>query len=241
MIRQVEIYHSNSRQGLPEFYLYKKDIFLYRTGPWNGVGFSGMPTMQYWNYVVNFIQNRVEVAYSFKVTNNSIHTRITLTPEGLLQMFTWIPTSSEWNLFWILPTEDCDIYGICGSYSYCDTKTSPKCNCIRGIAPMNATAWALGETFRGCVRKSRLSCHRDGFCLMKNMKLPETSKAIVDKRIGLKECEQRCSKDCNCTGFANMDIRNGGSGCVIWTGEFRDMRNCVAGGQDLYVRIGLYN
>ena len=62
-------------------------------------------------------------------------------------------------------------------------------------------------------------CHGDGFfLLMKRMRMPETSTPIVDQTIGLNECKERCSKDCNCTGFANKDIQNGGSGCVIWTG-----------------------
>jgi len=85
-------------------------------------------------------------------------------------------------------------------------------------------------------------CHGDGFfLLMKRMRMPETSTPIVDQTIGLNECKERCSKDCNCTRFANKDIRNSGSGYVIWTGELIGMRNYVAGGQDLYVKIGLYN
>ncbi|KAL1204737.1 S-locus-specific glycoprotein [Cardamine amara subsp. amara] len=80
-------------------------------------------------------------------------------------MYIWSSTSSGWNLFWILPNGECDLYKICGSYSYCDMKTSPTCNCIRGFAPRNATAWALGDTFYECVRQSRLSCRRDGGAL----------------------------------------------------------------------------
>ncbi|KAJ4871625.1 Receptor-like serine/threonine-protein kinase SD1-6 [Raphanus sativus] len=34
-----------------------------------------------------------------------------------------------------------------------------------------------------------------------------------------------------------MDIRNGGSGCVIWNGDIFDVRNFPNGGQDLYVRL----
>ncbi|EOA32922.1 hypothetical protein CARUB_v10016249mg [Capsella rubella] len=231
-------------QGLPEFYLYRNEFLLFRSGSWDGVRFSGMPTMQKWSYfgvVNNFIENREEVAYSFKVTNQSLHSRFTLTSEGLLQMFQWDSTSLVWNLIWILAYEECDLYQICGPYSYCDMKTSPTCNCIKGFVPKNVTASALGDISHGCVRKSRLNCHGNVFFLVKRMKLPDTSTAIVDNRIGLHECEERCSQNCNCTGFANKDIRNGGSGCVIWTRELRDMRNYGTGGQDLYVKVGLYD
>lgn len=218
-------------RGLPEFYLYKGDFTLYRTGPWNGMWFNGIPKMQNWSYVVNsFIENEEEVAYTFKLTNQSINSRFTLSPTGLLQLFAWTSTSPEPNFFWFFPEEECDLYGRCGPYSYCDTKTSPRCNCIEGFVPKNVTAWILGEEFDGCVRKSPLSCGPgDVFLAMNNMKLPETSTTIVDKRIGLKECEERCIRDCKCTAFANADIRNGGSGCVIWTGELMDMRSYVAG------------
>ncbi|CAA7054648.1 unnamed protein product [Microthlaspi erraticum] len=69
------------------------------------------------------------------------------------------------------------------------------------------------------------------------MKFPDTTMAIVDRRIGEKECKKKCLRDCNCTAFANADIRHGGFGCVIWTGELVDIRNYVADGQDLYVRL----
>ena len=69
------------------------------------------------------------------------------------------------------------------------------------------------------------------------MKLPDTTVTVVDSGVGLKECEERCLKDCNCTAFANMDIRDGGSGCVIWKGDIFDIRNFPNGGQDLYVRL----
>ncbi|CAA7014239.1 unnamed protein product [Microthlaspi erraticum] len=128
--------------------------------------------------------------------------------------------------------------------SYCDTKTSPTCNCIGGFVPKNPMAWASGDTSSGCVRKSPLSCGSSGnvFSRLTKMKLPETSRVIVDRGIGLKECEEKCLKDCYCIGFANTDIRNGGSGCVIWTGELVDMRNYVTGDQDLYDKtlIGYY-
>ncbi|CAE5959568.1 unnamed protein product [Arabidopsis arenosa] len=142
-------------QGLPEFYLYMKEFLLYRSGPWNGVGFSGIPTMQNWSYF--------DDTY-FNVTDHSMHyLRFTLTSEGLLQIFRWGTTSSKWNLFGVLPTEDCDLHQICSRDSYCDMKTLPTCNCIKGFVPKNVTAWALGDTFERCVRKSRLSCHGDAF------------------------------------------------------------------------------
>nr|6KYW_A Chain A, Receptor protein kinase SRK8 [Brassica rapa]6KYW_B Chain B, Receptor protein kinase SRK8 [Brassica rapa] len=223
---------------LPEFYLLQGDVREHRSGPWNGIQFSGIPEDQKSSYMVyNFTENSEEVAYTFRMTNNSFYSRLTINSEGYLERLTWAPSSGAWNVFWSSPNHQCDMYRMCGPYSYCDVNTSPSCNCIQGFNPGNVQQWALRNQISGCKRRTRLSCNGDGFTRMKNIKLPDTRMAIVDRSIGLKECEKRCLSDCNCTAFANADIRNRVTGCVIWTGELEDMRNYAEGGQDLYVRL----
>ncbi|GAU28725.1 hypothetical protein TSUD_372320 [Trifolium subterraneum] len=39
------------------------------------------------------------------------------------------------------------------------------------------------------------------------------------------------------TAYANTDIRNGGSGCLLWFGDIFDMRLYGQWGQDLYIRV----
>ncbi|CAH8361966.1 unnamed protein product [Eruca vesicaria subsp. sativa] len=227
--------------GLHEFYLLKNEIEVYRTGPWNQNRFNGIPKFQNWSYIANnFIDNNnEEVAYTFHVNNSNIHSRFRMSSTGYLQVITWTKTIPQRNMFWSFPEDACDLYQVCGSYAYCDINTTPnKCNCIKGFVPKNPEAWTLRDATGGCVRSSRLSCGEgDGFVRMSKMKLPETSEARVDKGIGLEECKERCVRDCDCTGFANMDIGSGGSGCVMWIDELVDMRNYVAGGHDLYVKV----
>ncbi|KAJ0256097.1 PAN/Apple domain-containing protein [Hirschfeldia incana] len=232
-------YKLDTQRGLPEFYLLKDGLRAHRSGPWNGVRFNGIPEDQKLSYMVyNFTENSEEVAYTFRMTNNSIYSRLKISPEEYLGRLTTTPISLEWNLFWTSPAEpQCDVYKTCGSYAYCDVNTTPVCNCIQGFKPLNVQQWDLRDPSGGCIRRTRLSCSGDAFTRMKNMKLPETTNATVNRRIGLKECEKRCLSDCNCTAFANADIRNGGTGCVIWTGQLDDMRNYAVDGQDLYVRL----
>ncbi|KAJ4906607.1 Receptor-like serine/threonine-protein kinase SD1-6 [Raphanus sativus] len=162
----------------------------------------------------------------------NVYSRVVLSSAGLLQRFTWFETEQSWRQLWYLPRDLCDDYRECGDYGYCDLNTSPVCNCIQGFETRRSSQEA------GCVRKTGLSCDgKDGFVRLKKMKLPDTRVTVGDSGIGLKECEERCLKDCNCTAFANMDIRNGGSGCVIWNGDIFDVRNFPNGGQDLYVRL----
>ncbi|CAH8363030.1 unnamed protein product [Eruca vesicaria subsp. sativa] len=232
-------YKLDTNRGMPEFYLSSGIFRVHRSGPWNGIRFSGIPEDQKLSYMVyNFTQNNEEVAYTFRMTNNSIYSRVIVSSEGFLERWTWTPSIGIWNLFWSSPMDSqCDVYKMCGPYAYCDVNTSPVCNCIQGFDQKNRQQWDLRDASSGCKRRTRLSCSGDGFTMMKNLKLPETTKAIIDKSIGLDECKKRCLGDCKCTAFANADVRNGGTGCVIWTGELEDMRSYDGDGQDLYVRV----
>nr|AJP61141.1 SRKp [Arabidopsis halleri] len=225
-------------RGLPEFFGFTTFLEVYRSGPWDGLRFSGIPEMQQWDDIIyNFTENRDEVAYTFRVTEHNFYSRLTINTVGRLEGFMWEPTQQEWNMFWFMPKDTCDLYGICGPYAYCDMSTSPACNCIKGFQPLSQQEWASGDVTGRCRRKTQLTCGEDRFFKLMNMKLPATTAAVVDKRIGLKECEKKCKTHCNCTAYANSDVRNGGSGCIIWIGEFRDIRNYAADGQDLYVRL----
>ncbi|KAJ4882220.1 Receptor-like serine/threonine-protein kinase SD1-8 [Raphanus sativus] len=226
--------------GFPEFYVCNKELIMYRSGPWNGIRFgSDVPETKPTDYLVyNFTASNEEVTYSYLVTKTNIYSRILLSSTGLFERLTWLETAKTWDQLWYSPKDQCDNYKQCGSYGYCDSSTSPSCNCIKGFEPRNEQVPGLRDDSDGCVRKTRLSCNGgDGFVRLKKMKLPDTKATNVDRRIGLKECEERCLKDCNCTAFASSDIRNGGSGCVVWTGEILDVRNHANGGQDLYVRL----
>ncbi|KAJ0263521.1 S-locus glycoprotein domain-containing protein [Hirschfeldia incana] len=225
-------------RGLPEFFLKEKHFEMQRSGPWNGIEFSGIPEVQGLSYMVyDYTENNEEVAYTFLMSNQSIYSGLRIDDLGYLYRFTWIPPSWVWISSWTLPTDDCDIYESCGPNSYCDLRTSPKCNCVRGFVPKNQTHWDLGEESDGCVRRTPLSCSRNGFSLLKNTKLPDTQMAIVDREIDVKKCKEKCLSDCNCTSFAAVDVRNGGFGCVVWTGELIDIRTYSITGQDLYVKV----
>ncbi|CAF1707414.1 S-locus-specific glycoprotein S13-like [Brassica napus] len=151
-------YKLDIRRGLPEFILLiNQRVEIQRSGPWNGIEFSGIPEVQGLNYMVyNYTENNKEIAYSFHMTNQSIHSRLTVS-DYTLNRFTWIPPSRGWSLFWVLPTDVCDSLYFCGSYSYCDLTTSPNCNCIRGFVPKNSQRWDLKDGSQGCVRRTRLS------------------------------------------------------------------------------------
>ncbi|KAF2606631.1 hypothetical protein F2Q68_00045908 [Brassica cretica] len=226
-------------RGFPEYYVFNKETIIYRSGPWIGNRFSCVPEMKPIEYMVyTFIASNEEVSYSYHMTKPDVYSTLSLSYTGTIQRRNWIEQSQAWKQLWYQPKDICDNYRQCGNYGYCDSNSLPNCNCIKGFGLGNGQEWALRDDSAGCVRKTRLSCDgRDGFVAVKRMKLPDTAATVLDRGIGLKECEAKCLQDCNCTAYANTDIRDGGSGCVIWKGGLFDIRSYANGGQDLYVKL----
>jgi hypothetical protein len=69
------------------------------------------------------------------------------------------------------------------------------------------------------------------------MKLPDTSKSWFNKSMNIEECEKFCKRNCSCTAYANLDVRNGGSGCLLWFDNIMDIKKLSSGGQDVYIRV----
>ncbi|GKV48262.1 hypothetical protein SLEP1_g55086 [Rubroshorea leprosula] len=225
-------------QGSPEYFLWDNKQIEYRSGPWNGVTFSGCPNMKLLDFLqFEFVTNQDEVTYSYSVTTKNLFPRLIVNPTGVLERLTWIPDTEQWNQYWYAPKDQCDHYQECGPYGICDANASPVCKCPRGFEPKNLQAWNLRDGSDGCMRKTNLECMGDKFLHLRNVKLPETTTAFVDRNISLKDCRDLCLKNCSCTAYANADIRNGGTGCVIWVGELLDIRELPSGGQNLFVRL----
>lgn len=226
--------------GLPEIFLWNQQSRKYRSGSWNGDRFSGVPEMQPDTDSIKFIfhEDEHQVYYTFAILGNqSLLSRLTVTSGGYLQRMTWIEDSQVWTTFWYAPKDQCDNYRECGPYGICDTNASPVCKCMRGFRAKNQQAWDLRDGSDGCVRNTELDCGSDKFLRVQNLKLPETTSVFVNRSMNLVECEGLCHKNCSCTAYANIEITNGGTGCVMWSDELMDMRAYAEGGQDLYVRL----
>ncbi|GAV67414.1 Pkinase domain-containing protein/S_locus_glycop domain-containing protein/B_lectin domain-containing protein/Pkinase_Tyr domain-containing protein/PAN_2 domain-containing protein/DUF3403 domain-containing protein [Cephalotus follicularis] len=223
--------------GSPELFLWKQQQIEYRSGPWNGQRFSGVPEMRPEdNLSFSFVTNQDEVYYSYEVSSESLISRLSVSPSGMLLRSTWV--EDNWNLFWYSPKDQCDNYRECGPFGICDPNASPVCQCTYGFEPKNIQAWILRDGSNGCVRKTNLECTGDKFYLLQNIKLPETTTSFVDQNMSHKECEAFCLRNCSCSAYASSDINNGGTGCVVWFGELLDMRRYAEGyGQNLNVRL----
>ncbi|XVF82390.1 hypothetical protein PTKIN_Ptkin16aG0043200 [Pterospermum kingtungense] len=71
------------------------------------------------------------------------------------------------------------------------------------------------------------------------MKAPDTSTALVDMNLGLKQCEEKCLSNCSCLAYASAyyESKQGNIGCLTWHGDLVDARTFPDAGQDLYIRV----
>ncbi|KAJ0533558.1 putative non-specific serine/threonine protein kinase [Helianthus annuus] len=91
----------------------------------------------------------------------------------------------------------------------------------------------------GCVPRTPLDCgngNENGFKRHSGVKLPDTRSSWYDSSMNRGECETECRSNCSCTAYADLDIRNGGSGCLLWFDELVDIREYNET-QVLYIRM----
>lgn len=100
--------------------------------------------------------------------------------------------------------------------------------------PKSPRDWFLRDGSQGCVREeNRSMCrNKEGFLKLASVKLPDTSKAEVNKSLTFKECKEECLKNCSCIGY----ISDEGSSCISLHGQLMDTRMYPSGGQDVYFR-----
>ncbi|VVA35435.1 Hypothetical predicted protein, partial [Prunus dulcis] len=199
----------------PEAYIWKGTAKYYRSGPWNGLRFSGAPELRPNPlYCFDFVYNDEDVYYMYNLQNKSVISRLVLNQTtSTHDCFTWIEADQTWRAYSSVPIDLCDNYGLCG---------------------------ANGNCIIGCVHNKPLSCqerYKDGFVKFNGLKLPEAIHSWVSKSMNLKECKTKCLKNCSCMAYTSSDIRGGGTGCAIWFGDLIDVRQFTAAGQDLYIRM----
>ncbi|XP_060200289.1 G-type lectin S-receptor-like serine/threonine-protein kinase At4g27290 isoform X1 [Lycium barbarum] len=225
-------------QGYPQLFAWKGSSIAFSSGPWTGLAFSGSPSLQPNTYFTfGFVLNKEEVYYKYDLKNGSLPTRVVLTSTGLINHYTWIDRTQEWFLYLTAQSDNCDRFALCGPYARCVINNSPPCDCLRGFEPKHPQQWNAADWSSGCVRRTPLACQQDGFRKFTGIKVPDTRKSWYNESIGLEECEKLCSADCNCTAYSNMDVRNGGSGCLLWFGDLIDIRELSPNQQDLFVRV----
>ncbi|XAR72496.1 hypothetical protein NMG60_11019152 [Bertholletia excelsa] len=223
-------------RGLPQLVLQRGAIWLWRSGPWIGGRFSGIPNMtpNYNSYVDN--DDEVSVEYSF--FDSSILMRLFVDELGFLHRQTWDKNSGKLVELCSSPKYPCDYYGHCGSYGNCKPSTGTvfECTCLFGYEPRSTHDWHLRNRTGGCVRKRQPVgvCDKgDGFLTLTHAKLPDVLQARYYANLSTETCRETCLKNCSCTAYTT----GGELECITWHGDLIDSSVLPEGGQDLYIRV----
>lgn len=228
--------------GYPEVVMWKGSSEYYRSGPWNGLRFDGAPELRnnpLFGY--NFVSTEDQLYYTYFLKNESMITRVVLNQTIYSrQRFIWIEEAQSWRLYASVPRDNCDDYNLCGPCGNCIMGESPVCQCLSGFQPKSPQNWDMMDWTHGCVHSQKLSCddkNNVGFQKFSGLKYPDSAHSWVNRSINLQECMEQCLGNCSCTAYANSDIRGGGSGCILWFGDLKDIRQISGDNRDLYIRM----
>ncbi|KAH7837433.1 hypothetical protein Vadar_013807 [Vaccinium darrowii] len=232
----------NSLTAIPEFYVWNGSQPYWRSGPWNGQIFIGVPYMEstYVNGFTVVLDNEGSAYLTFTRKDTSLVVYYVLNRDGTLLEKSMTEGKQDLEVSWSAPEIDCDVYGKCGPFGSCNSKDSPICSCLRGFVPNNVEEWNRENFTGGCVRRTPLQCERngssnpekeDGFLKLTTMKvpaLPDSASVIV-----IEKCENLCLMNCSCTAYAHDQ----GIGCMLWSGSLIDIKKFSGGGANLYIRV----
>ncbi|GAB4841297.1 hypothetical protein Ancab_039692 [Ancistrocladus abbreviatus] len=226
--------------GYPQPVIMRGSVIQYRSGPWNGItfrpGLQQNPIFRYW-----FVFNQEGLYYEYELVNTSVISHRILNSYGTLERLVWNDQTQAWIPYLSTQQDNCDTYALCGAFGVCNIDRSPECGCLQGFAPKSQKAWESGDWSDGCVRQTLLDCKGgDGFIKHANVKLPNTMHSWYNTSMTLTECEKLCLQNCSCSAYSNIDVRAGGSGCLLWFGDLIDIRVYDNLGEDLYVRVASF-
>ncbi|XP_075648438.1 G-type lectin S-receptor-like serine/threonine-protein kinase At1g11410 isoform X3 [Castanea sativa] len=220
--------------GYPQLNLYMGQTLLFRLGSWTGLTWSGVPKTASNYFKVNFVNNQDEATAMYSIKPNlptKVIAKMVVDESGIVQRSLWQETT--WVEYWSGPRDSCDKYLNCGLNSYCDLHNMVifECKCFPGFEPKSS---------RDCMREKQgvsMCNNGEGFVKLAHMKVPDTSIAHADMSLSMKECEQKCLRNCSCMAYASANESKGGIGCLTWHGDLADTRTFPDGGQDLYTRV----
>ncbi|KAF5794651.1 putative protein kinase RLK-Pelle-DLSV family [Helianthus annuus] len=233
-----EYLHWLDTNGYPQLFDRQGSVIRHRYGPWNGLKFQaihmGNPNPIY-SFQFVFNEKEIYIKYELK---NSVVQRLIVLPDDIVVHLRWMDQTQKWVVHTIgAATDSCGGYGLCGPYASCNTKRYPPCTCMAGFKPRVPDEWDRANGSSGCERKRALDCGSgSGFKKITGVVFPDTRRSWYDNSMTLEECEMACRMNCNCTAYANSDIRNGGSGCLLWFDELMDTTENDEN-QDLYIKL----
>uniref|UniRef100_M0Y3I5 non-specific serine/threonine protein kinase n=1 Tax=Hordeum vulgare subsp. vulgare TaxID=112509 RepID=M0Y3I5_HORVV len=192
-------------------------------------------------YTLQNIDDEVYISFGLPVPSVSL-VLIKMDYSGKIKTRVWNSTMSKWTDLGSEPNQECNKFGYCGPFGYCDnTQAIVKCKCLDGFEPNNKQNWTAHRFSQGCHRTEALRCDEgDVFLNLPRMKVPDQFLHIKNR--SLDECIAECTSNCSCTAYAytNMSTKviNGDqTRCLLWIGDLIDTEKFNGEGENLYIRV----
>ncbi|KAJ0900947.1 putative protein kinase RLK-Pelle-DLSV family [Helianthus annuus] len=213
--------HWLDTNGYPQIFVRKGSVLRQRSGPWNGLKFQGWSTENSNPiYLIQFVMNEKEIYYKYEL-KASVVQRFLVLPDDIIVHLRWMikPKSGLCILL-----EQQQIVVVVMDF-------------VGRFKPRVPDEWDRANGSSGCERKQDLDCMSgSGFKRISGIVFPDTRRSWYNHSMTLEECEMACRMNCNCTAYTNSDIRNGGTGCLLWFDELMDTRE-NDDKQDLYIKL----
>ncbi|CAI0431184.1 unnamed protein product [Linum tenue] len=217
-------------RGAPQIVIWENGNRRWRSGQWNGLIFTGVPSMTtLTNFQYGFKLTREDdgrLYFTYNPANASALLRFRIGWDGIEEQLRWNESRRIWDVLQRQPEEGCEAYNRCGEFAVCDESGRPTCNCMEGFRPRNLSEWNSENFTGGCQRNTPLQCqsNKDGFRSIRCTKLPDF--ADVHEGVSPDSCRERCLDDCECKAYSMIN----GIGCMIWSGGLVDVQHFGTGG-----------
>jgi hypothetical protein len=118
--------------NIPEGFVWKDGHPYWRTGPWNGQFFIGIPNWnpEYQNGFTVVDDKQGNVYATFAYMDVLRLSKFVLNSQGNLVQTYWNEGEEDWLVVGLAPKDECDAYGTCGVFASCNSLSSPICSCL---------------------------------------------------------------------------------------------------------------
>jgi len=141
--------------GRPDNIVWHGGVKTFRTGPWNGMWFSGIPEVLSYKNLIDYqmLISPREVTYGYIIKPGAPFTYVVLTETGDVNRLVWY-NSTGWQTRFHGPRDVCDNYGKCGAFGICNASAAATgfCSCLKGFSPASPSEWKVREASAGCRR-----------------------------------------------------------------------------------------
>ncbi|PIA58003.1 hypothetical protein AQUCO_00500141v1 [Aquilegia coerulea] len=230
--------------NIPQIVIWEGSQRHWRSGPWDGrifIGVEGMYSESLNGFGVVRDEEEGNVYAILSYRRKPLYVMYVLNSLGQLSENRFDEEENRWVQDSLMPETECDFYGKCGSFGFCDLSNKPVCSCLKGYEPNSIEEWGNGNWSSGCVKRKLFQCEqnhssseegkRDGFLKHERMKVPD----LVNwgRSRDLEDCKQICLLNCSCKAYSYGT----GNGCMWWDKDLIDTQRFSTDGVDLYIRV----